>query len=116
MPGGSALSRQMIAECAAIAAAHGHAPTPAVMAQARASAASDFIVLSAKGNRRCTMNSTWSLSARPAPTTDFLMSSAAYSATDKPAFAGASMAAGGRRKVCSNRCCPAMAACRTLSV
>jgi 2-dehydropantoate 2-reductase len=33
VPGGSALSRQMIAECAAIAAAHGHAPTPAVMAQ-----------------------------------------------------------------------------------
>src|SRR6185312_9596135 len=59
-----------------------------VMATASASAESAQ-VSPAPGRRRRTMKPTWSFSAAPAPTTAFLTSRVAYSATGRPALAGA---------------------------
>src|SRR5690606_16066687 len=63
-----------------------------VTATARASAASAFTSPEA-GSKRLTMKAIWLLSACPAPTTAFLIRLGAYSATLRPARAGASMTA-----------------------
>src|SRR5690606_10181456 len=62
------------------------------MATARASAAS-ALTSPAAGRSRLTMKAIWLLSAWPAPTTAFLIALGEYSATGRPARAGASMTA-----------------------
>ena len=62
------------------------------MATARASAAS-AVGPPAAGSSRAIMNATCALSAPPAPTTAFFTTLAAYSATGRPALAGAIIAA-----------------------
>src|SRR5665647_1594980 len=61
------------------------------MATASASAAS-VVVSPAVGSRRRIMKPTWALSALPVPTTAFLTTVAAYSATVSPARAGLTVA------------------------
>ncbi len=46
-----------------------------------------------RGQKPATMKATWVLSAPPVPTTAFFTTLAAYSLTESPAWAGASMAA-----------------------
>src|SRR6202011_4317534 len=58
------------------------------IATASASAASG-VAIAQPGNNRRTIICTWSFSACPAPTTDFLTRFAEYSATGRPRSAGA---------------------------